>query len=225
VAKGFKQKYGVDYQETYAPVVRYDSLRVILALTASRNLQLLQIDVQTAFLYGELDQKIYIKQPEGCVTPGYEHFVCLLHKGLYGLKQSSRLWYQKLQSSLIQLDFKQSEADPCVYTRETEGAFIILAVWVDDGLLAFDDQTVAATIIHHLQSEYKMTCSPAEHFVGLVINHDRQNRKLYLSSPQYIEKVLTKFNVTECNRIGTPSDKSTRLSPSMSPTTDILKPL
>jgi hypothetical protein len=223
VAKGFKQKYGVDYHETYAPVVRYDSLRVILALTASRDLQLLQIDVQTAFLYGELDQKIYIKQPEGYVTPGHEHFVCLLHKGLYGLKQSSRLWYQKLQSSLIQLDFKQSEADPCVYTRETEGAFIILAVWVDDGLLAFDDPTAAATIIHHLQSEYKMTCSPAEHFVGLVINHDRQNRKLYLSSPQYIEKVLTKFNMIECNRIGTPSDKSTRLSTSMSPTTDISK--
>ena len=221
VAKEFKQKYGVDYQETYAPVVRYDSLRVILTLTASRNLQLLQIDVQTAFLYGELDQKIYIKQPEGYVTPGYEHFVCLLHKGLYGLKQSSRLWYQKLQSSLIQLDFKQSEADPCVYTRETEGAFIILAVWVDDGLLAFDDQTAATTIIQHLRSEYKMTCSPAEHFVGLVINHDRQNRKLYLSSPEYTEKVLTKFNMTECNRIGTPSDKSTRLSTSMSPTTDI----
>ena len=94
MAKGFKQKYGVDYQETYAPVVRYDSLRVILALTASRNLQLLQIDVQTAFLYGELDQKIYIKQPEGYVTLGHEHFVCLLHKGLYGLKQSSHLWYK-----------------------------------------------------------------------------------------------------------------------------------
>jgi hypothetical protein len=115
VAKGFKQQYGTDYTETIASVIRYDSLRSILALTASRDLHLLQIDVQTAFLYGEIDQQIFIQQLEGYVKEKFENHICCLNKGLYGLKQSSRLWNKKLHGSLINLQFTQSEADPCVY--------------------------------------------------------------------------------------------------------------
>jgi hypothetical protein len=199
VAKGFKQQHGIDYTETFAPVVRYDSLRSILALAASRDLHLLQIDVQTAFLYGEIDQELFIHQPEGYVTEDSENYVCRLNKGLYGLKQASRLWNKKIHRSLVNLLFTQSEADPCVYIRLSGGDIMILAIWVDDGLFAFSDKSAGQSVIDHLREEYKMKAGPAEHFVGLNINRDRPNKTLHLSSPSYIEKVLAKFNMTECN--------------------------
>jgi hypothetical protein len=189
VAKGFKQQHGIDYTETFAPVVRYDSLRSILALAASRDLHLLQIDVQTAFLYGEIDQELFIHQPEGYVTEDSENYVCRLNKGLYGLKQASRLWNKKIHRSLVNLLFTQSEADPCVYIRLSGGDIMILAIWVDDGLFAFSDKSAGQSVIDHLREEYKMKAGPAEHFVGLNINRDRPNKTLHLSSPSYIEKV------------------------------------
>ena len=217
VAKGFKQQHGIDYTETFAPVVRYDSLRSILALAASRDLHLLQIDVQTAFLYGEIDQELFIHQPEEYVTEDSENYVCRLNKGLYGLKQSSRLWNKKIHRSLVNLLFTQSEADPCVYTRLSGGDIMILAIWVDDGLFAFSDKSAGQSVIDHLREEYKMKAGPAEHFVGLNINRDRPNKTLHLSSPSYIEKVLAKFNMTECNPVRIPAEPSLRLSRDMEP--------
>ena len=134
VAKGFSQKYSIDYTETFSPVVHFSSVRSLLALAAQRDLHVCQLDVSTAFLNGELEEDVYMMQPEGFIAKNNEHKVCKLKKSIYGLKQSSKCWITTLNNFLIQMNFSQSESDPCVYVNNDNELFII-AVYVDDIIL------------------------------------------------------------------------------------------
>lgn len=111
VACGYSQVYGIDYLETYAPVVKYHSLRVILAIAAAKDLNMKQLDIKTAFLNGDLDEEIYMIQPEGFITPGREKEVCHLRKSIYGLKQASRAWSIKFNEFLLFFGLTRSQAD------------------------------------------------------------------------------------------------------------------
>ena len=114
VAQGHTQKYGTDYDETFCSVARQESLRVLLALSVQYKLKLHQVDVVTAFLNGNLEEEVYMAQPEGFVSPGQEHLVCKLKKSIYGLKQSPRCWNSALDAYLKQIGFTQSNSDPCI---------------------------------------------------------------------------------------------------------------
>lgn len=116
VAKGYEQKHGVNYQETFSLVVKFDSLRMILAIVAAEDMKLHQFDVKTAFLYGNLEENILMKQPEGC-DDGTDR-VCRLNKSLYGLKQASRCWNERFGSFLRDNNFKETYSDPCVFISE-----------------------------------------------------------------------------------------------------------
>ncbi|KAL1200754.1 Retrovirus-related Pol polyprotein from transposon TNT 1-94 [Cardamine amara subsp. amara] len=105
VAKGFTQKDGIDYTETFSPISKKDSLRIVLSLVAHYDLELHQMDVKTAFLNGELEEEVYIDQPEGFVTAGKENLVCRLRKSIYGLKQVSRQWYLKFDNTILSYGF------------------------------------------------------------------------------------------------------------------------
>ena len=112
VAQGYNQKYGIDYDETFCPVVRFELVQTLIALAAVHKLQHHQLDVTTAFLNGELKEEIYMKQPEQFEGKGKEHLVCKLKRSIYGLKQSSRCWNEALDKHLKKMGFKQSENDP-----------------------------------------------------------------------------------------------------------------
>lgn len=115
-AQGFSQKFGVDYDETFSPVVRYESFRTMVTLAVQHGLMLHQMDVTTAFLNGYLEEEVFMKQPEGFIAKGQEHLVCKLKRSIYGLKQSPRCWNSALDSQLKTMGFAQTSSDPSLHS-------------------------------------------------------------------------------------------------------------
>lgn len=115
VARGFEQKYGIDYTETFSPVVSYSAVRLlIIALSVELDLKINHLDVTAAFLNGELSETVYMEQPKGFERAGTEGKVCLLKKAIYGLKQAAKSWYDKCKNVLVTLGFKNLETEPCI---------------------------------------------------------------------------------------------------------------
>jgi Reverse transcriptase (RNA-dependent DNA polymerase) len=139
VAKGYTQTCGLEYEETFAPVARFTSIRILLALVAHLNLELHQMYVVNAFLNGELDETIYMKQPDGFVSQENADKVCLLGKALYGLKQANRQWYDTMDAFLRDgLGLTRNAADDFLYVRIEGGATLLIVLYVDDLLIACD---------------------------------------------------------------------------------------
>jgi len=159
--RGFLQQPGLDYHETFSPVVRYDSLRVLLALVVRRGLELAQFDVQTAFLYGELEEEIWMKIPEGLelgtLSSEKDNLVCKLVKFLYGLKQSPRCWNKKFCTFLEKFNLKSTDADRCFFHEVIDQEDVYMALFVDDGLIAAKSQRVISKIIKGLSSSFRIT--------------------------------------------------------------------
>jgi len=208
---------GLDYSETYSPVAKYDSLRVILSIAAAEDLEMVQVGVKGAFLHADITEELCMQQPQGYVVEGSESKVCRLQKALYGLKQSSRLWNQKLDGILTGIGFISSTADPCVYILKSKEEFTILGLWVDDGIVCSSSKSIINKVILHLQTHFPVSSRPAEYFVGLQIIRDRQKRQLFLSQQQYIRDMLIRFNMAGCHPRSAPADSHTRLTSSMSP--------
>ena len=129
VVKGFRQREGLDYFDTYSPVTRITSIRVLVALAAVYGLEIHQMDVKTVFLNGELEEEIYMEQPEGFVVPGKEKKVCRLVKSLYGLKQAPKQWHEKFDHTMMSNGFKINECDKCVYIKNTPNHVVIVCLY------------------------------------------------------------------------------------------------
>jgi hypothetical protein len=123
---------GIDYEETFSPVARYTSIRTIISLETSMGWKLHQMDVKTTFLNGEIEEEIYIEQPDGLVIHEKESHVCRLKKALYGLKQAPRSWYVRIDGHLMSLGFNKSVVDPNLYYKTVNGEALILVLYVDD---------------------------------------------------------------------------------------------
>ncbi|CAM0870358.1 unnamed protein product [Alopecurus aequalis] len=156
VVKGFSQISGVDYNDVFSPVVKHSSIRTFFGIVAMRDLELEQLDVKTAFLHGELEEEIYMDQPEGFIVPGKEDHVCKLKRSLYGLKQSPRRWYKRFDSFMLSHGFKRSEFDSCVYIKFVDGSPIYLLLYVDDMLIAAKSKKEITTLKAQLSSEFEM---------------------------------------------------------------------
>ena len=157
VAKGYSQVGGLDYNETFAPVAKFPTIRALLSMAATQEMELQQMDVKTAFLNGSVDEEIYMDQPEGFVKPGEAHLVCKLQKSLYGLKQAPRAWNKVMDQFLKDLNFKQSTADNCLYSLEQGENILYLLIYVDDLILATKHMDLLETIKQELWKRFKMT--------------------------------------------------------------------
>ncbi|MGQ3285945.1 reverse transcriptase domain-containing protein, partial [Bosea sp. (in: a-proteobacteria)] len=198
VVKGFLQREGIDFHELHAPVSKHATVRALLAVAAAEDMELEHLDVKTAFLNGRLEEVIYMHQPAGYEDGSGR--VCRLHRALYGLRQAPRAWHARLKEELEQLGFTASAADSCLFTMMRGSSKVLLAVYVDDCLLAVSkgdmgtlewvkQQLAAVFDIHQL--------GPVEQFLGMRISRDRAARQLVLSQEQYALSVVDRYGLAD----------------------------
>ena len=206
VAKGYSQREGIDYTDIFAPVVKHVSIRILLAIVAQEGYELEQLDVKTAFLHGELYEKIYMEVPEGYESQFESDQVGLLNKSLYGLKQSPRKWNQKFDSFMIEIGFVRSNRDSCVYTKSLDdGSMIYLLIYVDDMLVSAKDMKVISDLKLKLSEKFEMKdLGAAKKILGMEIIRDRERGTLQLSQEDYLEKVLEVYNMEQAKHVVTP---------------------
>ena len=199
VAKGYTQKYGIDFKETFSPVSTKDSLRTIMALVAHFDMELHQMDVKTAFPNGDIEETIYMVQPEYFVLGDPKSMVCKLKKSIYGLKQASHQWYHKFHQIIISFGFEVNMVDDCVYHKFSGSKHIFLVLYVDDILLATNDIGMLNDTKRFLSRYFEMKdLSNASFVLGIQIHRDRSRGILGLSQKNYIDKVLKRFGMQDC---------------------------
>ncbi|KAL0541081.1 hypothetical protein IC582_021112 [Cucumis melo] len=192
VAKGYSQEYGIDYEETFAPVARMTSVRSLLAAAAAKRWPLLQMDVKNAFLNGTLSEEVYMKPPPGTSPP--PHKVCLLRRVLYGFKQTPRAWFATFSSTITQLGFTSSPHDTALFTRHTP-----------QGIATSDLQ-------HYLGQHFEMKdLGSLNYFLGLEVS--RRSDGYLLSQAKYASDLLARSGITDSNTASTPLDPNVHLTP------------
>jgi hypothetical protein len=203
VCQGFGQKEGVDFDETFASTAGRSTVRLFLALICVLGLRVKQVDVTTAFLYGQADKEIYMRQP-----PGHDDGsgrVCRLVRALYGLKQAPRIWGETLRASLLRLGFRSSSMDPCLYLLRKDGQDLFLLDFVDDMLLASHSEPLIEWVFAELCKEYALTdMGDVERYVGLHVHHDRSTGQMWVHQAPYLTELAEKFGLSSESYPDTP---------------------
>ncbi|GKA29249.1 zinc finger, CCHC-type containing protein [Tanacetum coccineum] len=213
VIQGFRQKSGIDYFDTYALVARISTIRLLIAIGLIHNLIIHQMDMKTAFLNGELDEEVYMNQPQGFIMHGNENKVCKLIKSLYELKQSPKQWHQKFDEIVLSNGYLLNQANKFVYSKFDEtGKGVIICLYVDDMLIFGTDQVQIDLTKEFLSSRFSMK-DIGKADVILSISIKNESNGIAISQSHYIEKVLKKFNYFDCTPVSTPMDTSEMLMP------------
>ena len=220
VAKGYRQIHGVDYDETFSPVAMFKSIRILLAIAAFYDYEIWQMDVKTAFLNGNLEEDVYMIQPEGFVDPKDAGKVCKLKRSIYGLKQASRSWNLRFDDSIKEFGFIKNEDEPCVYKKVSGSTIVFLVLYVDDILIMGNDIPTLQSVKTWLGSCFSMKdLGEATYILGVKIYRDRSRRLLGLSQSTYIDKVLKRFSMEESKKGFLPMRHGVSLSKEMCPST------
>nr|GEX02484.1 zinc finger, CCHC-type [Tanacetum cinerariifolium] len=207
------KKERIHYFDTYAPVARITTIRLLLALAAIHNLVIHKMDVKTEFLNGDLDEEVYIKKLEGFVMPGNEHKVCELVKSLYRLKQAPKQCHQKFDEVVLSSGFHLNQSEKYVYSKFDESdKGVIICLYVDDMLIFGTDQNQVDKTKKFLSSRFSMK-DMGEAGVILGIKIKRENKQIVITQSHYIEKILKKFNREDCSLVSTPMDPVEKLKP------------
>src|SRR5438876_11451373 len=223
VAKGYTQKEGEDFFDTYSPVARLTTIRVLLSLAASHGLLVHQMDVKTVFLNGELDEEIYMDQPDGYVVGGQEGKVCKLLKSLYGLKQAPKQWHEKFDRTLKSVGFIVNETDKCVYYRFVGGEGVILCLYVDDILIFGTNLDMIEEVKSFLSHSFEMKdMGVADVILNIKLLREGTGGVTLVQS-HYVEKVLSRFGYSDCKTAPTPYDSSVILRKNQRITRDQLR--
>eukprot|EP00253_Pinus_taeda_P017449 PITA_17449 len=202
VAKGFLQVEGIDYTETFSPVAKMNSIRLVLSLAASLKWEVHQMDVKSAFLHGDLHEEIYMEQPIGFIQTD-SSLVCRLKKSLYGLKQAPRAWYAKMDSFLLESGFSRCYSDNTVYTKKVGNSLIILVLYVDDLILTGGDPNLINHVKSSLKKKFEMTdLGHLHYFLGLQVLQSKDG--ISLSQSKYACDILRHFHMEDCKPAPSP---------------------
>ncbi|GJY94827.1 ribonuclease H-like domain-containing protein [Tanacetum coccineum] len=220
VAKGYNQKEGIDFDETFSPVVKIVTVRCVINLAVQYDWSIFQLDVNNAFLYGDLDETVYMSLPEGFFNPG-DNRVCRLKKSLYGLKQAPRQWNAKLTQTLIEHGFIQSKSDYSLFTKSESGKFMVLLVYVDDIIITGNNVDEIEKFKKYLNSKFMIKdLGKLKYFLGIeVIDTDRG---LCLSQRKYCLDLLSDFGLLACKPSATPLEQNLTITNEPSSTDPVL---
>src|SRR5579862_1368518 len=205
VVKGYSQIAGLDFNETFAPVVRVDSIHVLFAMAAAHDLYILHVDCKNAFLHGQSDVELYVLQPEGFVDKRFPEMVLRLNKSLYGLKQAPRIWYLFLCGVIVGLGFVALETDPCIYVRGE----IILEVYVDDIKIAGPNSIKCNEIFQELSQQINVESKgPIQSFLGINVIRNWEKHLIGLNQGAYIDRLVEEFELSTAKVTRTPLEQS-----------------
>ncbi|GKV47833.1 hypothetical protein SLEP1_g54692 [Rubroshorea leprosula] len=209
VAKGFTQIEGLDFHETFAPVAKMVTVRTLLALASIKCWELHQLDVNNAFLQGDLHEEVYMKIPQG-FTCNQSNKVCRLRKSLYGLRQASRNWFEKFTTSLEAVGFKQSKADYSLFTLAIADSFVVVLIYVDDIVITGNDGARIAALKHYLHSAFSIKdLGPLKYFLGIEVA--RTTEGIVLSQRKYALDILTESGMLGAKPSSFPMEQHHRL--------------
>jgi hypothetical protein len=208
VGQGYTQVFGIDYNETFAPVAKYKSLRILIAIATNKGYEMKQLDVETAFLYADVKEDIYMKQPKGYETGG-ANMVWKLKKALYGIKQAPHEWNNEINNFIvIVLLFTRCKSDTCMYTRMSQtGRIMIISIFVDDIVCAFhpEDSDEWVQIKQQIVLKYKIRdLGDIQFILGMKIIRDRATKSLIVNHERYINDMLVKFGMEHSSTNDTP---------------------
>nr|GEU49408.1 hypothetical protein [Tanacetum cinerariifolium] len=210
VARGYRQEEGIDFEESFAPVARLEAIRIFLAYATHKNMVVYQMDVKTAFLNGNLREKVYVSQSYGFVDQDNPNQVYKLKKALYGLKQALRPWYDMLSSFLISQDFSKGSVDPTLFTRGNGNGLLLVQIFVDDIIFAASTPELCDLFAKLMCSKFKMSMmDKISFFLGLQIS--QSPRGIFINQSKYAFESLKKYGFESCDPVDTPMVEKSKL--------------
>lgn len=199
IVLGHLQRAGLDYQEIFAPVLKMESVRMLLALIAMFDMHFVQGDVKTAFLYGPLEETVYMKQPPGFEEKGKEDWVCQLRKAVYGLHQAPRAFYTHISKVLRKAGYDSIHGDPSIFVKVEKGHTSFIGLYVDDAIVASSSAQHLADTKKFLNEHFKMTWTEQpKMLLGIELARDREAGTLRISQRHYAEDILKTFDMSNC---------------------------
>ncbi|KAI0520062.1 hypothetical protein KFK09_007527 [Dendrobium nobile] len=203
VAKGYTQEYGIDYTETFSPVAKMPTIRVLILLALHHNWVIHQLDVSNAFLHGNLSDIVYMQQPPGFQDSLHPNHVCRLKKALYGLKQSPREWYATLSNHLLAYGFNISSSDHSLLTYKSGTTRMYILIYVDNILLTGNSQTDITKLLSNLHNNFQMrNLGPLSQFLGIQTHHTKSG--VILHQQTYARKIIERAGMSQSKPVSTP---------------------
>lgn len=213
MAKGVHQQEGIDFSETFSPVIKHTTIRLVISLAVTYKWPIKQLDVQNAFLHGDLDETVFMLQPQGYIHPQYPQHVCKLHKSLYGLRQAPRSWFAKLSTKLQALGFKESKADTSLFVLQEVNYVLYILIYVDDILITGSNTAAIQSIISALQASFAVKDLGSLHYF-LGIEALWCTNGIYLTQRKYIADLLHRTKMEHAKPCTSPMASTCRLNSS-----------
>ena len=211
VCKGYAQVEGIDFEETFAPVARLEAIRMFLALAVYKGFKVYQMDVKSAFLNGNLEEEVYIEQPDGFILGDDPTMVFRLKKALYGLKQAPRAWYSRLDSYLQKLGYKKGVVDSNLYVKKEESSQVVVVIYVDDIIFADNREELCKDFAETMRTEFEMSMiGELSFFLGLQVHQTEEG--IFISQVKYVKEMLSKFKMEDSKPVSTPMTIGCKLS-------------
>ncbi|KAK1427855.1 hypothetical protein QVD17_16553 [Tagetes erecta] len=212
IAQGYTQEEGIDYEEVFAPVARLEAIRVFLAYASFMRFKVFQMDVKGAFMYGPITDDVYVRQPPGFEDPDYPHRVYKLSKALYGLHQAPRIWYETLSKHLLENGFTRGQIDPTLFMKRENDDLLCVQVYVDDIIFGSTSESMCKEFEEIMKNRFQMSSmGEINFFLGLQVKQSADG--IFINQSKFVEKLLKKFKMQDCQTIRTPSDVNCKIQP------------